>query len=405
MFIKEVRSSIIKNSRGERTLRVDLHTFEGKFFASAPSGKSKGKNEAKDYHQGKIGKSFILLNAFCKRLKHMNFLIKKVDDLKLLKNEILKFEKRHGKLGANATYILESVFLKGAAKDNHVELWKFVKGDSKRPKIPMPVGNVVGGGMHSKGKKPDFQEFLLVPNEKTFGMAISKIIRVYFKLKKELKNGNKKWKAKTNDENAWQINLSNEDTLKIVCNVAKKHNLRVGLDVAASTFCTKSGYYHYSNKKLVRDRNEQIDYMDRLIKKYELFYVEDPLDENDFSGFSMLSKRVAENKRNTLIVGDDLTVTDLDRLKKASRNSINAIIIKPNQVGSLLEVKKVVEFCKQKNIKMIFSHRSGETMDDALADYAIGFGADFIKTGAIGRERLIKLRRVMEIEKKLRRKF
>ena len=126
------------------------------------------------------------------------------------------------------------------------------------------------------------------------------------------------------------------------------------------------------------------------------------MNEEDFSGFKQLLSSVREFRKSSMIVGDDLTVTNPDIVKRAIRDKcINAMIVKPNQVGSILKVKQVVEFCKKNDIKMIFSHRSGETMDDTLADYAVGFGADFIKTGIYGRERLINLKRVIDIEKRV----
>ncbi len=152
--------------------------------------------------------------------------------------------------------------------------------------------------------------------------------------------------------------------------------------------------------KIIRERHEQIDYIQRLIEKYQLFYVEDPMQEEDFIGFGDLNKDSA--KGNYLIVGDDLTTTNLQRVKRAIVNhSINAMIIKPNQIGNLLEVAEVVKLCKKEKIRMIFSHRSGETMDTALADYAVGFDADFVKMGIMGKERLVKHRRLMEIERSL----
>jgi enolase len=142
--------------------------------------------------------------------------------------------------------------------------------------------------------------------------------------------------------------------------------------------------------------------MRRLIERYNLVYVEDPLDEEDFSGFKELMAKI--KNKDTMIVGDDLTTTNIHRTERAFRaGAINAMIIKPNQIGSLIEVKKVVEFCKKNKIKTIFSHRSGETMDYILADLAFGFQADYIKTGIYGRERLIKLKRLIDIEKKMER--
>jgi len=401
MFIKEVRSKIIKNSRKEKTIEVVLKTYKGSFVSSAPSGKSKGKYEVESFNERGVKKSLELLKKFSKMLNEKSFVIKKFDDLREFENKIKGFENSYGSLGGNVIYALETAFLKAAAKDNNKELWEFIIEDKGKFKAPMPIGNCIGGGMHSRlvnGKKPDFQEFLLIPDEKTFSRAVTKNIDAYYFAKSLLKKQDKKWIVKVNDEGAWMTGLSNEDALKVLKQVGDEYGLRIGIDIAASSFF-KNKYYHYENKRLIRDRVEQIDYMEHLIKKYDLFYVEDSLDEEDFSGFY----QVTNTSKPALIVGDDLTVTNPKRVERATRGkAINAMIIKPNQIGSLIDVKKVVDICKKHKIKMIFSHRSGETMDDAIADYCVGFQGDFIKTGIYGRERLIKLRRVMEIEKSLK---
>jgi enolase len=400
MFIKEVVPKVIKNSRGERTVQVTIKTYKGKFVASAPSGKSTGKHEVPAYAEKGIGQSLKSLVILSRRLQHKNFMVKKFEQLKEFENEILKVEKEFGYLGGNVRYALHTAFLKAAAKENGKELWEFVKQDDKKMVLPMPVGNCIGGGLHSSGKRPDFQEFLLIPHEKSFSKAITKNIHAYEFAKDLIKKTDKKWKVAKNDESAWQVQLTNEDVLEILFQVAKEYDLRIGLDIAASGFYTDKKEYNYENKKLIRERSEQIDYIQRLIEKYNLFYVEDPMDEEDFLGFKNLNENSA--KGNYLIVGDDLTTTNLQRVKRAiNAGAINAMIIKPNQIGSLLEVAEVVKLCKKEGIKMIFSHRSGETMDDALADYAVGFGADFVKMGIMGKERLIKHRRLMEIERKL----
>ena len=414
MFIKEVIPSFVKNSRGERSIQIEIITYEGHFRASAPSGKSKGKNEVKSYHKKGIGHSMKMLRVFCLKLKHKNFIIKKISGLKQFTELMRRFEGRFGKFGGNVNYAMESAFLKAAAADNGKELWEFINDDVNnglRPKMPMPVGNCIGGGLHSKlinGKRPDFQEFLLIPKEKTFSRAVTVNLRAYDYAQKLLKRQSRiayftLRSVKTNDENAWTTDKTNEEVLEILKIVAKKYKLKIGLDVAASTFYDK-GYYRYKNKNLIRDKVDQADYIVRLVKKFGIFYVEDGMYEEDFSGFKEILDGISEVKKSkTLIVGDDLTTTNLKRVHRAVRGkAINAMIIKPNQIGSILEVKKVVEFCKKNNIVMIFSHRSGETMDDSLADYCIGFGGQFIKTGIYGRERLIKLKRVMDIEKKLR---
>ena len=403
MFIKEANPSFVKNSRGERSIQIEIITYEGRFKVSAPSGKSKGKSEVASYNSKGIGQSMKILKTFCLKLKHKNFIIKKVDDLKQITELMHRFEARFGKFGGNVNYVIEGAFLKAAASDNGKELWEFINDDVNnglKPKMPMPVGNCIGGGLHSKtikGKKPDFQEFLLIPNEKTFSKAVTVNLRAYGFAKKLLKT------RKRNDENAWMTNKSNEEVLEILKAVAKRYKLKIGLDIAASTFYNK-GYYRYKNKDLIRDKVDQSDYIEKIAKKFNIFYIEDGMQEEDFSGFKEILDRVSKAKKSkTLIVGDDLTTTNLKLVRRAVESkAINALIIKPNQIGSILEVKKVVEFCKKNNIVMIFSHRSGETMDNILADYCVGFGGQFIKTGIFGRERLIKLKRIMDIEKSLR---
>ncbi len=422
MFIKEAKGKIIKDSRGEKTIQISLTTYTGKFICSSPSGKSTGKYEVSCYNKDGIKKSLLLLNEFCDTLINKNFLIRVVDDLMQVQVLIDKFEKNYGKLGGNVTYVIHGVFLKAAAQEKQKEVWEFIFDDvnkGKTPVMPMPVGNCIGGGLHSqhvKMRRPDFQEFLLIPNEEKFSRAITKNIQAYESARTLLRT-----KAK-NDESAWRTNKPNEEVLLILMQIAEKYKLRIGIDVAASTFFNGK-FYDYKNKNLDRDRSEQIDYMSRLIQKYDLFYLEDPLQEEDFLGFKEILESTQKTKpitaieektqpetkpelirsRNTLIVGDDLITTNVQRLTQAiALKSINSVIIKPNQIGSILEVKKVVEICKKKNIKMIFSHRSGETMDTLISDLAVGFQAEFIKCGIMGRERLIKHKRLMDIEQTLK---
>lgn len=402
MFIKEAQVRLIKNSRKESSIEIRIKTFKGYFTCSAPSGKSKGSNEVQDYNEKGIKESYELTKKFLKILEMKNVNIKCIEDLELIENLLKKFEKKYGILGGNVYYALEGTLLKAAAKEKNQELWEFLN-ENRTIKIPLPIGNCIGGGLHTRThfKKPDFQEFLFVSKEKNISKAISKNILAYYLAKRKIRLKTKKLKIKINDENALVGILSNQEVLEIMRDVAEKFNLGIGIDVAANSFFKEDGMYNYKNKRFLRDKEEQIEYLSTLINEFDLTYIEDPFQEEDFNSFKKLLEYVDQTNKRTLIVGDDLTVTNLTRLKKAQRmNSINAMIIKPNQIGSLIEVKKVVEFCKQHNIKIIFSHRSGETMDNILADYAVGFGADYIKTGILGKERLIKLRRLIDIEKK-----
>jgi enolase len=211
---------------------------------------------------------------------------------------------------------------------------------------------------------------------------------IYNKTGKSLKLKHK------NDEGAWQCQLNEEEILEFLSKFSEKTN--IGIDVAASSFF-ENNIYNYPALPL--GRVDQIKYINELISRYNILYVEDALEQEDFQGFSEINK-------DNLVVGDDLTATNITRLQRAIANkSINAMIIKPNQNGSLIELKKIFDICKKNKIKTILSHRSGETMDDALADYAFGFQADYIKCGIATKWREAKLKRLIKIEKSLNKNY
>jgi enolase len=377
MIIKEVKAEKIPDSRGQPTIKV---TIDG-VAASAPSGKSTGKYENKPYNTS--------LDFSIDEINHLNFdfEIKTFDDLKKVENSICKkYHFRNARqFGANALFALESAILKALAKSKNKQLWQII--NPKASSFPVPVGNTIGGGLHSTKFKvhPIFQEFLIIPNESSFSKNVKIMKEVYEGIGTILKASEK------NDEGAWQAPINNKEALEVLSKF--KNRIRIGIDAATSSFF-RSDKYCYESKLL--DTESQIIYINNLIDKYDIFYLEDPLHEEDFMGFSRINKK-------HLVIGDDLTATQIPRLKEAIKhNSINAMIIKPNQNGSLLEVKKVFDLCKANNIKTILSHRSGETMDASLADYAFAFEADFIKTGISTAFREAKLRRMIEIENSIR---
>jgi len=385
MIIKRVYAKTIKDSRKELTIEVSVETDVGKFCASAPNGKSKGRYEAKPYMKSLSGdiESLQKLSDYFSS-EHLE----KFEDLRRVE-DIVK-----GHVGANTLFALESAVLKAISKEKGKEIWQLINPNAKR--IPRFVGNSIGGGLHSEGtKKPDFQEFLLIPKPNS-AIESSKInFEGKFKAGEILSKKDQKFKEKKNDENAWMTFLNEKEVLEIL----SKLKIPLGVDVAASSFY-KRKKYHYKNPPLDRTPDEQRMYLKNLIKNYSLFYVEDPFQEDDFESFSKLFKETS----GTLIVGDDLTVTNYKRLKKAiEMKSINALIVKPNQNGSLTDVSRVVALAKKDNLKIIFSHRSGETKESILADLAFGFQSDFIKLGIDGPERLAKINRLIEIEKSLRK--
>ena len=388
--IKEVNAVTILDSRGEKTIKVSIKTNTGDFSASAPQGKSIGKYEVKTYKKD--------IEEDIKQIKNMSdyFADEKYNDFDDLRKaeDILA-----GHVGGNTIIALEYAILKAIAKEQKKQVWQIVSDNiNTRPKkFPRLVGNVVGGGKHSTTqdseiRKPDFQEFLLIPLEKPI-KAFETNKKAKEKTKILLIENDKNFKSETNDENAWKTSLNEREILDVLSYL--KPNIPLGLDIASSGFFSRKKY-HYLNPKLDRTIEEQLVYLSSLIEKFDILYIEDPFEENDFEGFAKLLKKFP----NRLIVGDDLTVTNSQRLEKAIENkSINAIIIKPNQCGSLIEVKKVCGLAKKNNIKLVFSHRSGETEESILADLAIGFEADFFKCGINGKEREAKLKRLADIEK------
>lgn len=381
VVIKKVSAKQILDSRKEKTIFVSIKTDAGDFSASAPNGKSRGKHEAKPYKKN--------IEEDIKFLKDSqdyfsNEILEKFEDLRRIEDIV----DRH--VGANTLFALESAVLKAIAKEQKKQVWQLINADAK--KFPRLVGNCIGGGKHSMGKsKPDFQEFLLIPNLKSVEKSFEANKKAKENAKFLLKDSDSEFKGKKNDEDAWETSLGEKDIFEIL----KRTKLPLGTDVAASSFCKRKKYI-YKNPPLDRTPEEQFEYLSNLIKNFDLFYIEDGFSEEDFESFARLLKKFP----NSLIVGDDLTVTNYERLKKAIENkSINAIIVKPNQTGSLLDVNQVCKIAKDNKIKIVFSHRSGETWENILADLAFGFEADFFKCGITGKERESKLKRLIEIER------
>jgi len=388
VVLKTVSAKKILDSRRENTIKISITTDFGKFSASSPNGKSKGKFEAKPYKKSldeDINAIKSLRDYFSKDV------LEKFEDLRRIE-DIVK-----NSVGANTLFALESAVLKALSKEKKKEIWQLINPNAK--KFPRLVGNCVGGGLHSElleGKRPDFQEFHLIPNGRNVKVSFEKNLKSKKSVGLSLKEADKNFNFTRNDENAWRTSLNEKEVLEVL----RKVNSPRGIDVAASSFY-KRKKYHYQNPKLDRTIDEQIFYVSNLIENFNIQFIEDPFDEEDFESFSKLLKRFPDR----LIVGDDLTVTNKKRLKKAIElKSINAIIIKPNQTGSLLDVQEVCNLAKENQLKLVFSHRSGETEESILADLCFGFGGDFFKSGITGKVREVKIKRLIQIQKSLKSK-
>ena len=394
--IKGVDAKAIKDSRGEETISVVVETeTRKKFSASSPNGKSRGKNEVKIYKKS--------LDSDIKNLKKMgDYLSEEIleffDDLRRVEDVVRE------NVGGNSILALEYAVLKAIADEQNKSVWEVVNNSYLNLReadmsFPRLVGNCIGGGEHSKEverSKPDFQEFLLIPETGSPEKAYEENKKSKDNVKDFLKKSDKNFKEEQNDEKAWQVSLNQKQALDVL----KKLNVPLGVDVAASSFY-KRKKYSYRDPLIKRTPEEQLVYLENLIKNTNLFYIEDPFQEEDFESHAKLLKKFPDS----LVVGDDLTVTNPKRLKKAIKNkSINALIVKPNQCGSLLIVKEVCEIAREAGIKTVFSHRSGETDEDILSDVAFGFQADFLKSGITGKERESKLLRLIDIQEEVKKK-
>ncbi len=377
MYLREVKARVIKNSRGEQAIEVIVNK---KFKGSVPSGASTGKHEVVSFSSKGIENSIVFLN---KNAKLSGIQIEEFSDLAI-------FDPWIPYIGGNAVVALQSACLHAISEGDIANYL------SSRLKFPIPLGNCIGGGAHTVLKSIDIQEFLFMPHTRTFEESVQLNRYMY-----ELVGKMNKVKHKT-DEGAFILQKTDEETLlflRDICDKAKECGLKLdfGMDMAASQFYS-SGKYRYTHFSSHKQKNilfpsEQINLINNWIKDYKLKYVEDPLQEEDFSGFSKISKK-------TLVCGDDLVTTNIGRLKIALKHrSVNSIIVKPNQIGSVVKTKEILDFCKKKGIIPIISHRSGETMDTLIAHLAAAWHVPYIKTGIFGKEREIKLRELIRLEK------
>ncbi|MDD5178079.1 MAG: hypothetical protein PHT54_02250 [Candidatus Nanoarchaeia archaeon] len=376
MKIKKIGAKKILNSKKQPAIEI---TINNSFKGSAPSGTSKGKHEVSDYGRNGLIHAIRTIN---KNKDILNFEFNNFNDLRYI-------EKRFSSLGGNTVIALESALLKSISSNS---VWRFL--NPRAYKLPRPLGNVIGGGLHVKGTSPDFQEFLLMPMSEDFYKNKRAMELIYNNIGKKLNY------PKKTAESAFSPNLPNIEVIKLLKKTIEELEyhfdfpVHVGLDVASTSFY-KNRFYNYKNfskdiknKKL--NKESQMIYINSLIEEFDLRYVEDPLYEEDFDGFSRL--------KGSLICGDDLICTDIKRLKKAK---INAVIIKPNQIGSLIKTKEIVDYCKKNNITPIISHRSGETNDVLISHLAVAWEIPFIKTGIMGSERKAKLNELVKIEKEI----
>ncbi len=405
MIIKNIVARKILNSRAQDAIEVDVFYAEG-FVGrgSAPSGASTGTLEAKPF-PGEVSESVKFVNDEVKK-KLIDMEINSFDELQKVEDALREFDDtpQWEKIGGNIVIAIEFAILSALSNCNDKPLWMLLNPDARH--LPRPLGNVVGGGAHAGIHSPDIQEFLLLSLESDkFSKSYFANAKVHALVKKKLQERDVKFTGGKTDEGAWCPNISNMEILDVVSEVAAEvgkefgFKIKLGLDMAASELYDgeKYNYNKFLNDEPQKSltREEQIDFVVDLIEKYNLSYVEDPLNEDDFDGFAQIKRRV----NNCLICGDDLCVTNPDQIKKAiEHDSVSAVIVKPNQVGSLIKTREFIQIAKENKITPVISHRSGETEDSTIAQLAVAFDIPIIKTGISGGERTVKLNELLRIE-------
>ncbi|MCY3976147.1 MAG: enolase [Thaumarchaeota archaeon] len=396
--ITEVKSRLIYDSRGSKTIELDVIT-DNKYMGrvSVPSGASIGRNEAINFPNGEPEKCLKLLNNNINK-----FLGLDPADLKCIHNTIRNVDKtdNYSNIGGAVAFAITIASMESASRFFGVPLFKLLTDESKL-EFPIPLGNILGGGLHAGNGTPDIQEILVCPHG---AKSIREAIEINFKVHNELRNilqkRNINFTGGKSDEGGWAPEIGNEEALEASCQACESSgyklgkDISLGIDIAASTqWDQKSEKYRYKNNKRF-NQEEQIKFVSDLINRYKLTYVEDAVHQDAFGAMSELTNEFP----NVLIAGDDLTVTNTMFLEKAiNLKSCNATILKVNQAGSLYDALKFAKHAKKHNIKIITSHRSGETIDSQIVHIGICTGSKMLKIGVVGGERISKINELIRI--------
>ena len=414
--IRDVKALQILDSRGNPTIQVEVVTEDGYVGkASVPSGASTGSFEAVELRDG--DKSRYLGKGVEKAVENVNKKIAKaiigmnVYEQRKIDEEMIKLDDTPNKsnLGANSILGVSLAVAKAASNSLGLDLYQYIGGINGK-ELPIPMMNILNGGKHSDNNI-SIQEFMIMPiGNITFTERMRRGVEIYHTLKKVLKE--KGYSVGVGDEGGFAPNLeSEEQALDIIIEAIRKagyepgKDIKLALDIASTEMyeeakkINKQGYYFWKTKQY-KTQEEMIEYIVELCNKYPIFSIEDGLAEEDWEGWKVLTERLGNKVQ---LVGDDLFVTNPKRLGRGiEKNVANAILIKPNQIGTLTETLDTIQEAKEKGYKTIISHRSGETEDTTIADLAVAVNAGQIKTGAPCRtDRVAKYNRLLNIESQL----
>jgi len=412
-LIKKIHARQIIDSRGNPTVEVDVITENGiKGRAAVPSGASTGEHEAVELRDG--GSDF-MGKGVKKAIFNVNYILApklvglSVFNQKEIDKLMIKIDNSENKsnLGANSILGISLAVAKAAAKESGVSLFNHIGGENANT-LPVPMMNIINGGSHSDAPIA-FQEFMIIPvGAKSFSHAIQIGTEIFHNLKKVLNERN--LSTAVGDEGGFAPNLDGtEDALKTIMSAIKNAGYKAGAEVKIALDCASSEFYKdgkydytiFEGKEAdIRDSKNQAEYLLELTKKYPIISIEDGMDENDWDGWKYLNKIAGKNIQ---LVGDDLFVTNVKRLRKGIDGSYaNSILIKVNQIGTLTETIAAVEMANSAGYTSVISHRSGETEDTTIADLAVALNTGQIKTGSASRsDRMSKYNQLIRIEEEL----
>ncbi len=407
MKIKDLKAIEILDSRGQPTIRTFIFLDDDiKASSSVPSGASTGSHEVLELRDNNKKRYFGkgVLGA----VKNVNEKIRKLivgreADPEKIDELLIKEDgtKNKSYFGANAILSVSQSLIRALALSKKIPLWQFINKyySFKKTNFPRLMVNVVNGGKHANWNF-DIQEFMISPMEKKPSKAVRIASEIFHQIGKILKE--KKLSILVGDEGGYSPSLySNKDVFDLILKAAKdlgyKNNIdfNLAIDAAASEFFQKGKYFFQKEKRFLSGK-ELIFYYKKLKERYCVFSFEDPFAEDDWENFAKFTEKISPS----LVVGDDIYATNPKLIDRGIKNKItNAVLIKLNQIGTVLETVKAIKMAQENKWKVIISHRSGETEDPFIADFAYGVGADFIKTGSMSRsERLAKYNRLIEIE-------
>ena len=407
MKITNVRAREILDSRGNPTVEVDV-TLENGIVgrAAVPSGASTGEREALEMRDG--DKSRFGGKGVLNAVKNVNEKIKPivvgmdVYNQEEIDNKMLELDgtKTKSNLGANAILGVSMAALKAAAQAKGMPLYRYI-GNGKT--LPVPMMNIINGGAHADNKL-DFQEFMIIPQRDSIKERVRVGAEVFHALKSVLNS--RGLSTGVGDEGGFAPDLeSNTEGFELIMEAIKKagyepgKDVKLAIDVAASEFYS-DGKYNLVGEGRSLTTDELIDFYEELVSKYPIISIEDPVDENDWEGFTKITERIGDRVQ---LVGDDLFVTNKECLQKGiDLHAGNAILLKVNQIGSITETLETIKLARDNGYKTIISHRSGETEDTTIADLAVGLDLGQIKTGSMSRtDRICKYNQLIRIEEEL----